>query len=113
MKQNFCRPEVTAEELAQLLDTDASPVLVDVREAWEFGICALPGARLLPLGALPARMDDLQGLESSQLVTVCHHGVRSLKAALWLHSQGFQHVRSLAGGIDRWARTIDLSMPVY
>ena len=106
-------PEITATELAARLQDAAPPVVIDVREAWEFSICAIAGARLVPLGALPSHIDDLQGLEDKEIVTVCHHGVRSLKAALWLRGRGFAHTRSLKGGIDTWARTIDPSMQVY
>ena len=105
--------EITADELATSLAGTAPPVLIDVREQWEFDICALPGSRLLTLGALPSHIDDLQLLEDKDVVMICHHGVRSLRATLFLHSTGLKQVRSLKGGIDRWARTIDLSMPVY
>jgi len=105
--------EMTAAELAIGLQGTAPPHVVDVREAWEFDICAIAGSRLLPLGALPSHIDGLHGLEDKEIVTVCHHGVRSLKAALWLRSKGFGNVRSLKGGIDHWARTVDLSMPTY
>jgi len=105
--------EITAENLAESLRGATPPVLIDVREPWEFGICAISASRLLPLGALSSHIDALQGLEDKQIVTVCHHGMRSLKAALWLRSHGFHNTRSLKGGIDYWARAVDLSLPVY
>ena len=105
--------EITAAELAGALQADTPPVVIDVREPWEFEICAIPGACLWPLASLSSHIDDLQDLEDKDVVTVCHHGVRSLKAALWLRSQGVKTARSLRGGIDQWARTVDFSMQVY
>src|SRR5882757_8030772 len=47
------------------------------------------------------------------IVVLCHHGARSLSVAMWLRGQGFDRAQSLAGGIDRWSRTIDSSIPRY
>jgi len=46
-------------------------------------------------------------------VLYCHHGVRSLKAALWLREQGIEQAQSLQGGIDRWSLEIDPAVPRY
>lgn len=86
--------------------------LLDVREPWEAGICALPGSRLMPMGDVPSRAH--QELDpDAHIVVVCHHGHRSLSVALWLREQGFEQAQSLAGGIDAWASTMDPSMPRY
>src|SRR5580698_6575166 len=45
------------------------------------------------------------------IVVLCHHGARSLSVTMWLRSQGFEQVQSLAGGIDAWSRTIDPTVP--
>ncbi len=75
--------------------------VLDVREPWETGICALEGSLTIPMGQIPARLAELPRDEI--LVVVCHHGHRSLQVALWLRGQGFAWATSLAGGIDAWA----------
>jgi molybdopterin/thiamine biosynthesis adenylyltransferase/rhodanese-related sulfurtransferase len=103
--------EVTASELALELAADRPPVLIDVREPWEFDLAHLEGARLVPLGELPARLTELPA--KSSLVTVCHKGVRSERAAALLRRAGFADVRSLAGGVDAWAEGVDPAMRRY
>jgi rhodanese-related sulfurtransferase len=87
------------------------PQLLDVREAWEFETCRIGGARLLPLRELPARVGELD--PTAATVVICHHGGRSMQAAMFLERQGFADVRNLAGGVDAWARSVDPAMPVY
>ncbi len=65
----------------------------------------------IPLGELPARLRELDSRR--EIVTVCHHGRRSLKAREVLKAAGFAHVRSLKGGIDAWAREVDLEVARY
>lgn len=100
-------------ELAAWLADPArpKPLLLDVREPWEFQTCHLPGARLVPMNELPARLHELD--PDAEMVAICHHGTRSLHAAYFLARQGFERVHNLAGGVDAWARTIDPAMPVY
>lgn len=87
------------------------PVVVDVREAWEHARCQLPGSRLLPLQTVPANAASLP--RDRDLVLVCHHGGRSLRAAQWLEQHGFARLHNLTGGVDRWALDVDPSMPRY
>ncbi len=101
--------EITAAALAALLPQ--APVLLDVREPWEFEICHLAGAILLEPETFPALLERLKGVEN--VITICHHGVRSYSAAMYLRGQGVPSARSLAGGVDLWARTIDLAMARY
>lgn len=97
---------------AWLADTARqSPVLLDVREPWEFEVCSIPGAVSLPLAQLPARLEALDA--DAETVVVCHHGMRSLQAALLLERAGFRRVLNLQGGVDAWARTVDLAMATY
>jgi sulfur-carrier protein adenylyltransferase/sulfurtransferase len=105
-------PEINAEELRrEMADKGSSLVLIDVREPHEWEIAHIEGARLIPLGQLPERLAELDG--HSEIVTHCHHGVRSMKALAILKSAGFNRVRSLAGGIDAWADRIEVGMPRY
>ena len=87
------------------------PLLLDVREPWEFETCRIGDACLVPLRALPARLGELD--PAAETVVICHHGARSMQAALFLARQGFARVHNLAGGMDAWARSIDPSMAVY
>jgi adenylyltransferase/sulfurtransferase len=103
--------EVEPAALARALATDAPPFVLDVREAWEFALGHLPGAHLVPFGDLPGRLAELP--RHREVVTVCHHGGRSLSARAFLIRAGFTPVRSLAGGMDAWAVEIDHEMKRY
>lgn len=99
-----------AEAAARLADPDA-PLLLDCREPFEFAVCRIPGALLIPLGELAERAPD--ELDPARPVLVyCHHGVRSVNAVVILSALGFEaaHVR---GGIDGWSREVDPSVPRY
>ena len=87
------------------------PVLLDVREPWEFQTCSIGGSRLLPMGEIAARKDEVD--PQAEVVVICHHGGRSMQVAMFLESNGFARVHNLAGGVDAWARNVDPSMPVY
>ncbi len=101
-----------AELSAWLSDPARSrPLLLDVREPWEFQTAQLEGSTLLPLRELAARFGELDA--NAETVVICHHGGRSLQAALFLERQGFARVHNLAGGVDAWARSVDAAMPVY
>jgi adenylyltransferase/sulfurtransferase len=102
--------EVGVAELATALGGAGAPLVVDVREPWEWEIARIAGSRLLPLGELPDRLGELP--TSSDIVTVCHKGQRSLQAQQLLHGAGFR-ARSLAGGIDAWAAMIEPGMARY
>jgi molybdopterin/thiamine biosynthesis adenylyltransferase/rhodanese-related sulfurtransferase len=103
--------EVTPAELQRELAGGRPIVLVDVREVPEWELVRLEGARLAPLSRLPGLANALD--PAAEIVAYCHHGVRSLQAANFLRSVGLPNVRSLAGGIDRWAREIDREMVRY
>ena len=47
------------------------------------------------------------------LIVYCHHGMRSMRATLWLRQQGFDQAQSLRGGIDLWSELVDPSVPRY
>ena len=89
----------------------AKPLLLDVREGWEFQTCAIAGSRHLPMGEIAARKDELDA--DADIVVICHHGGRSMQVAMFLEKNGFAKVHNLAGGVDSWARTVEPSMPVY
>jgi rhodanese-related sulfurtransferase len=88
-----------------------APLLLDVREPWEFAVCRIEGSRLLPMGRIPAALGELD--RERETVVICHHGIRSLQVARWLERQGFRQVTDLDGGLDAWARDIDPAMRTY
>jgi rhodanese-related sulfurtransferase len=97
-------------ELVQHL-TQNSPLLLDVREPWEWEKCHLNEARLLPMGEILNHIDTLD--KSQEIVIICHHGVRSMQVARYFESIGFERLINLKGGIDAWAKTVDKSMATY
>lgn len=103
--------EISPQELKQRLDTDASVLLLDVREQSEYDIVHLEGARLIPLNTLPHYIDSLP--TDQEIVVYCHHGQRSLYATAYLHQNGFHDAKNLAGGIDQWAAEIDPTLRRY
>ena len=103
--------EITALELERERARRPELVLVDVREPREAEIAHIAGARLIPLRELPGRLAELSG--HGDIVTLCHHGTRSIKALEILKAAGFAKVRSLKGGIDAWSVTVDPSVPRY
>jgi molybdopterin/thiamine biosynthesis adenylyltransferase/rhodanese-related sulfurtransferase len=102
--------EMSPVELATALQERPAPVVLDVREPWEWEIARIAGSRLLPLGQLPSRLAELEA--GAEIVTVCHRGKRSLQAQQLLQGAGFR-ARSLAGGIDAWASEVEPGMPRY
>jgi rhodanese-related sulfurtransferase len=103
--------EISVVELRRRQQAGEKFNLIDVREQWEYDVCRIEGAKLMPMRTIPANLQALDGDES--VICYCHHGMRSLDVAAWLRSQGVERAQSLAGGIDRWSMEIDPSIPRY
>ncbi len=103
--------EITPEEVSTLRRQGGEFTLLDVREPQEIAIAALPGAVNIPMGEITTRMQELD--PEQHIVVVCHHGIRSANVAAWLQRQGFERVQSMRGGIDRWSKEVDPSIPTY
>lgn len=92
-----------------------APLLLDVREPWEFALAAIrvDGCATLhmPMNTIPARLRELDAAQP--VVCICHHGVRSAQVVAFLERQGFEAVYNLAGGIDAWSAQVDASVPRY
>ena len=105
--------EISCEALARHLAGDEpQPVILDVREKWEFDICHIEGSLLGRELELDAFIQNMR-TSGKEVIAVCHHGVRSFSAAMYLKQQGIENVKSLAGGLDRWAQVIDETMSRY
>jgi rhodanese-related sulfurtransferase len=107
--------KITVEELSLRLASGKPTMLVDVREPWEHATAALPGGVLVPLSVIAERWQEIvrPAEPGAEIVTYCHHGVRSLNAAAFLEAQGLGPVLSLAGGIDAWSLQVDPAVPRY
>ena len=94
--------QMTVAELAERLAAGGDrPVLLDVREPWEFEICHIEGSQPMPMGSVPARAAELD--TQAETVVICHHGGRSAQVGMFLERQGFENVINLAGGVAAWA----------
>jgi len=103
-------PELTPRQLASRLAAHENLDLIDVREPHEWDIGRIPGARLIPLGDLPAAMSSLDNRRD--IVVYCRSGIRSADATRRLRAAGFQ-ATNLAGGILRWSDDVDPSVAKY
>ncbi len=104
---------LSATELSQRLADGASvkPILLDVREPWEFQTCHIEGATLMPMNTVPARQQELD--PDAEIICICHHGARSMAVAGFLERNGFTNVTNLTGGVHAWATQVDGNMPTY
>ena len=102
----------SALELKQYLEVaDPMPLLLDVRESWEYQRVHLPNSKLIPMRQIPAVLPTLD--QEQETVVICHHGIRSRQVAYFMEQYGFKNVINLHGGIDAWARDVDTAMPLY
>ena len=107
----FGIPSITVEELKARRDRGEKVALLDVREPNEWAISDLPGSIKIPLGALPLRFGELS--QKAEIVVYCRTGGRSGNAVQFLRQKGYDKAVNLAGGINRWAETIDPTMSRY
>lgn len=104
-------PKAAAEMLAK-----GEALLVDVRLAEELDVARLPAGEGVhaPLHELNEHLDDIEDAANGRpILTLCHHGVRSIKAALAMRGCGFEQTHSIAGGIENWSQALDQSVPRY
>ena len=104
--------EFSATELKSYLQSaPAKPLLLDVREPWEFDNACIQGSTLVPMRTIPERMQDLD--PDQEVVVICHHGIRSRMVGSYLERHGFSNIINLAGGVEAWAREVDPHMATY
>jgi rhodanese-related sulfurtransferase len=106
--------EVTPEAAKEMLSTTNKATLIDVREPQEWLLSRVEGAELIPMGSVPMELQKLEAwADDRDLLVLCHHGVRSLQVVVWLRARGIENCYSIAGGIDRWSREVDTTVPFY
>lgn len=109
--------EVTPVEAKRLLDTGAGVLVVDVRLESEWDFAHVKDTVHVPLDELETRAEEIQALASGkpgcQVLALCHHGIRSMKAAAYFRSIGLTNAKSIAGGIEAWSKGADPTVPRY
>lgn len=103
--------DLTPQQLQDRLDAGETPLLLDVREEWEFAICRLAESVLMPMGRVPELVGSLP--RDRDIVVICHHGVRSRVVVDFCERSGLDRVFNLVGGVAAWAADIDPELPVY
>lgn len=103
--------QIEPAELKAALDAGEKLRIVDVRDPFEAEIAAMPGAELLDKQL--AKDILLNWPKDTQIVFVCHSGMRSLEATSYFKGHGLINAKNLLGGIDRWAAEIDATIPRY
>ncbi len=103
---------ISVEQLKQLVDNKADMVLLDVREEYEYELCALPNALLIPMNSIPENLEKIP--KNKPVLVYCHHGMRSASVINYLETKaGFDNLSNLTGGIHAWAVAIDAEMARY
>ena len=104
---------LSAPDLASWLVDRARPrpLLLDVREPWEFSTCRLDESHSIPMSDVPARIEEID--LDAPIVCICHHGARSMQVAAFLAARGARDVHNLTGGVAAWAHQVDPSFPIY
>lgn len=103
--------ELSPVEFVRDAQGKAATLLLDVREAWELEVAALPGALHIPMAEVPGRLAELD--RSRDIVVMCRSGGRSLSVARFLEAQGYPSVANLTGGVLAWSRDVDSTLATY
>ncbi|HEX8286795.1 MAG TPA: molybdopterin-synthase adenylyltransferase MoeB [Pyrinomonadaceae bacterium] len=104
--------EITANELNELIKNESDIQIIDVREPHEYEIARIPHTKLIPLGQVAQRANEIDPSRTS--IVHCKGGVRSAKAIETLKQEGFQgRLINLKGGITAWSDEVDASVPKY
>lgn len=103
--------EISGPELKRLLENGKPITLLDVREPHEWDIARIEKARLTPLSKFDSFIPELK--PDDEIYLYCYKGKRSMTALKKLRERGFKHLKSLAGGIDRWSQDVDPKVPRY
>jgi rhodanese-related sulfurtransferase len=105
--------EIDCRSVKTKLDSGADLLLLDCREKTEYDTVKIDQAVLVPMSEIQVRAGELDEYKNREVVVHCHHGGRSLRVAKYLQGLGFTNVKSMAGGIDEWALTIQPGLARY
>jgi rhodanese-related sulfurtransferase len=94
-----------------LTQTETKPLLLDVREPWEFQYCSIKDSILIPMGELPNELEELDPLRET--IMICHHGIRSRQMGYYMEQAGFKLIINLDGGVEKWAQDVEITMKRY
>lgn len=104
--------DISATELDELIRSGADIQLIDVRQPAEYNFARIPGAKLIPLGDIIRRMDEIDA--KKETILACKMGGRSAQAIHLLRQAGFTgRLRNLRGGITAWSNDVDPKVPKY
>jgi len=104
--------EISATELKRKMDAGDDIQLIDVRQPEEWAFAKIEGAKLIPLGEIVNRRDEID--ESRETVIHCKAGMRSARAVQVLQQVGFKgDLKNLKGGITAWSNEVDPKIPKY
>ncbi|MEA2664473.1 MAG: hypothetical protein QOI11_1417 [Candidatus Eremiobacteraeota bacterium] len=103
--------EISVAELKRRRDAGEPLLLLDVREPDELATASVAGATAIPMGQIPARLDELP--RDVPIAVLCHSGGRSARVTQYLNQNGYPGAVNVAGGIDAWSVQIDPGVPRY
>ena len=103
--------QLTPSALQTMRQSDAAPLCLDVRTMGEYETASIGNTQNIPMHEIADRIEELP--RDRHIVVICHHGIRSMRVALYLRHSGFTVVSNLAGGIDAWSTDVDASVPRY
>lgn len=92
---------ITVTELKARLDKGETPIIIDVREPYEYAEFNI-GAKLIPLGNIQSQINELEEFVDQEIIVHCRSGARSAAATDYLSKQGFSNVKNLNGGMLEW-----------
>ncbi|MCB0843351.1 MAG: rhodanese-like domain-containing protein [Bacteroidetes bacterium] len=104
--------DISVKELKEKIDSGQAPVMIDVRNPFEWDQQHLEGVKKITLGTIPVYLNDLKEYKDQEIVMICRSGGRSGQATAFLKQQGFSNVRNLAGGMLAWKAHIDPTFDV-
>lgn len=104
--------EFSAEQLKSYLDScDEQPLLLDVRQPWEYDICNIENSVLIPMSQISSKASSLD--LDRETVVICHHGIRSRSVGRYLEQNGFNNIINLSGGMAQWSKMVDDQVATY
>lgn len=104
-------PKQLQEYLRKFDTSETSPLLLDVREPWEFEYCNIKNSILIPMRELPSKLGKLDPLRET--IMICHHGIRSRQMGYYMEQAGFNSITNLDGGVEQWAKDVETTMKRY